>query len=108
MKKRDRVRRIPAKDPQNRADPFSNEELLKTYLALPKDERHKRFADTARAAEMAGVSRRTIQFWIEIGAVRALSIGKRYEVDLDSLTQYLLRACCKEEHLESGEENLTA
>ena len=68
-----------------------NQELLKLYLSLPKPQRDKRFADTARVAELTGSSRRTVQFWVQIGAVDAVLIGKKYEVDLDSLTAYLIR-----------------
>ncbi|MEW6210674.1 MAG: helix-turn-helix domain-containing protein [Acidobacteriota bacterium] len=68
---------------------MENQELLKLYLSLPGEQREKRFADTARTAEITGLSRRTIQFWIEVGAIKAISIGRKYRVDLDSLTAYL-------------------
>lgn len=66
-----------------------NQELLKLYLPLPREQREKRFANTARVAELTGSSRRTIQFWVQIGVVDAVLIGKKYEVDLNSLTAYL-------------------
>ena len=66
-----------------------NQELLKLYLSLPRQEREKRFANTTRVAELTGSSRRTIQFWVQIGVVDAVLIGKKYEVDLNSLTAYL-------------------
>ncbi len=68
---------------------LANDDLLALWLGLPKQERYQKFADTARAAEITGLSRRTIQFWIEIGAIKAATIGRRYEVDLESLTRYL-------------------
>ena len=67
----------------------SDEELLRMYLKLPKKERSELFADTARAAELTDLSQRTIQFWIETGAIRAIPIGKKYQVYLESLGDYL-------------------
>lgn len=63
--------------------------LLDLYLSLNCAERDKRFACTLRAAEITGLSVRTIQFWIECGYVQALYIGRKYRVDLDSLRRYL-------------------
>jgi excisionase family DNA binding protein len=71
------------------AQEITEQELLTIYLGLPKERRHERFTDTAQAAEFAGVSRRTIQFWIEIGAVRAITIGRRYRISRESLQSYL-------------------
>ena len=68
---------------------FTDSDLLKLYLAASGQERSKLFADTGRAADLTGLSRRTIQFWIETGAVRAIAIGRRYKVYLPNLTWYL-------------------
>lgn len=68
---------------------LTNEELLKLYLSLPKRERDERFIDTARAAEITGLTRRTIQLWIEVGAVRAIHVGKKYEIEVGSLMHRL-------------------
>lgn len=68
---------------------LTDSDLLKLYLAASRQERTKLFADTGRAADLTGVSRRTIQFWVESGAVRAIAIGRRYEVYLPNLTSYL-------------------
>ncbi len=70
----------------------ADEELLNVYLSLPKEKRDMKFADTSKAADMIGRSQRTIQFWIEIGAVRAIPIGGRFKVDLDSLVSYLKKS----------------
>lgn len=67
----------------------SHQDLLKMYLDLPKKERSNLFADTARAAELTDLSQRTIQFWIETGSIRAVPIGKKYQVYLESLRAYL-------------------
>lgn len=68
---------------------LTDEELLELYLSLPPKPRAERFIDTAHAAEMTGVSVRSIQLWIESGAVRAIAVGGKYRVVLDSLKEYL-------------------
>ncbi len=68
---------------------LSEKELLKIYLSTPTKQREQIFSDTAHAAEVTGLSRRTIQFWIESGAVKAIAIGRRYEIYLPTLTGYL-------------------
>jgi len=67
----------------------TNEELLELYLSMPRRQREERFADTAQAAEITGLSVRTIQSWIESGVVRAIPVGKKYRVDITSLRGYL-------------------
>jgi excisionase family DNA binding protein len=66
-----------------------NNNLLEMYLTLPQKEREQRFADTASAAKITGLTQRTIQLWIEFGAIRAIPIGRKYKIDLDSLKAYL-------------------
>lgn len=68
---------------------FTDEQLLEVYLGLPRKERDERFADTARAAEIVGLSQRTIQLWIEIGLIRAFFLGGKYKICLHSLKGYL-------------------
>lgn len=63
--------------------------LLDLYLKLDKMERRKHFACTQRTAEMVGVSRRTIQLWIELGQIEAVRVSKKYQVYLSSVEQYL-------------------
>jgi hypothetical protein len=65
------------------------DELLKLYLRLPDKARQSRFLDTSRAAEMAGLSRRTIQFWVETGLVNAILVGRRYQIELKSLIDHI-------------------
>ncbi|HEY6331461.1 MAG TPA: helix-turn-helix domain-containing protein [Blastocatellia bacterium] len=65
--------------------------LLDIYLSLSPALRAQRFADTSRAAQMAGVTPRAIQQWVAAGAVQACLVGKRYRVDLESLRKYLKR-----------------
>jgi excisionase family DNA binding protein len=65
------------------------EHLLDLYLSLAADRRTARFADTGRAARITGMARRTVQMWAEIGAVRAVKIGGKYQIDLDALKSYL-------------------
>jgi excisionase family DNA binding protein len=65
-------------------------DLLEAYLSLETDARQIRFADTARAAELVGLSRRTIQLWIRKGEIRAVRVGhKKYQVCLASLRSRL-------------------
>ncbi len=68
---------------------FTVSELLDLYLATPTKQRDEQFVSTADAAETAGISQRTIQFWIDSGALAAIRIGKNYRVSLDSLREYL-------------------
>ena len=64
-------------------------DLLDMYLTLPHKQREQRFADTASAARITGLTQRTIQLWIEFGAIRAIPIGRKYKIDLESLKSYL-------------------
>ena len=68
---------------------LTDEELLELYLSLPKKQRQERFTTTAHAAEITGLAIRTIQFWIESGEVQAVIIGRKYQIDLDSLRTHL-------------------
>jgi excisionase family DNA binding protein len=68
---------------------LTDAELLSLYLSLPPASREKAFINTAQAAEITGLSMRTIQLWIESGAVRAIAIGRKYKVVLDSLRAHL-------------------
>jgi len=67
----------------------TNEHLLSLYLDLAPDARKAAFADTAKAARLVGVSQRTIQLWIQEKRIRAIRIGRRFQVDLESLKRYL-------------------
>jgi len=68
---------------------LTDAELLSLYLSLPPAAREKEFIVTAQAAEMTGVSMRTIQLWIESGAVRAIAIGRKYRIVVESLRGHL-------------------
>ena len=68
------------------------EDLLNVYLSMPVKERQKRFSDTATAAQMTGLAQRTIQLWIEVGSIQAVPVGRKYQVDLNSLWAHL-RQC---------------
>lgn len=70
----------------------TEEELLNIFLSLHPAQRRTEFADTARTADIAGLSRRTIQGWIDTGLVLAVRVGKKYQVWLPSLRFYL-RGC---------------
>jgi excisionase family DNA binding protein len=64
-------------------------DLLNIFLGLPVKQREQRFADTASAAKITGLTQRTIQLWIEFGVIRAIPIGRKYQIDLESLIAYL-------------------
>jgi len=64
-------------------------ELLQIYLTSSRRERAERFIDSSTAAELTGLSRRTIQWWVEGGLVDAVLIGRRYQIDRRSLLAYL-------------------
>jgi excisionase family DNA binding protein len=68
---------------------LTDHELLELYLSLPQKRREECFTDTAHAAEITGVSVRSIQLWIQGGAVRAIVVGGKYRIVLDSLKAYL-------------------
>lgn len=59
--------------------------LLTVWLSCPASERDKQFLDTRAAAELVGVSQRTIRFWIESGCVQAVRIGEKYHIHRKSL-----------------------
>jgi len=70
--------------------PVTNDQsqwLLEKWIV--PDKRKQLFVDTAAAAQIAGVSRRTVQDWINSGKLTSLRIGKKYQVLLDSLLKYL-------------------
>ncbi len=70
-------------------DDDAREELLKQYLSLPEDQREQKFPTTTRAAQLVGMSRRTIQYWVEIKNIEAIFVGKICRVKFDSLMTYL-------------------
>ncbi len=59
------------------------------WVALTVRDREAQFANTARAAAVAGVSRRTVLDWISEGKIRFTRIGKKYQVYLPSLLLFL-------------------
>jgi excisionase family DNA binding protein len=79
------------KDLVSPAEQLTDEDLLDLYLSLPGHQREQRFVCTRRAAEITGLSVRTIQFWIETGAIRAIVVGKNYRADLHSVREHLKR-----------------
>jgi excisionase family DNA binding protein len=68
---------------------LTDAELLSLYLSLPPGPREEEFINTAHASEITGVSMRTIQLWIERGAVRAILIGGKYRIVFESLRAHL-------------------
>jgi excisionase family DNA binding protein len=68
---------------------LTDAELLSLYLSLSSASREKVFVNTAQAAKITGVSMRTIQLWIECGTVRAIVVGSKYRIVLESLRAHL-------------------
>lgn len=68
--------------------------LLETYLMLPEEKRQKLFMDTAQASLHTGIPRRTIQFWLSQGEIKAIKIGRRFFIQMDSL-----KACIEEKSI---------
>jgi excisionase family DNA binding protein len=70
-------------------EPNGTNDLLELYLSLSPKQRDLKFADTASAAKITGLTQRTIQLWIEFGVISAIPIGRKYKIELDSLIAYL-------------------
>lgn len=92
-------------DPRNQASSRKKEvsserlRLLKIYTSLSPKERVAKFAGSERAAEIAGVSQRTIANWINEGKIDAIFVASRHQIWLDSLHTHL------EVHVEDDIEN---
>ena len=67
----------------------TDEQLLEIYLSLPVAQRQERFVSTVAAARFVGLSQRTMQLWIEFGTIRAVTVGRKYFVDLQSVRKEL-------------------
>jgi hypothetical protein len=67
----------------------TDEQLIDQYLAMPKKTRDHQFVGAGAAAEIANVSRRSIELWIGSRAIRAILVGRKYQVSLPSLISYL-------------------
>jgi len=67
----------------------TDEQLLDLYLSLPEAQRQERFVSTLRAARFVGLSQRTMQLWIECGTIQAVTVGRKYLVDLQSVKKEL-------------------
>lgn len=78
---------------------LTDAELLNLYLSVPPAFREKAFISTAQATEITGMSIRTIQLWIESGAIRAIAIGRKYRIVLESLKAHLKSQMNKQENL---------
>ncbi|MFQ5741093.1 MAG: helix-turn-helix domain-containing protein [Acidobacteriota bacterium] len=73
------------------SEELSENHWLDLYLGLSPEQRSRLFVDTSTAAEKTGLSQRTIQSWIELGNIKAVLIGKKYKVYVESLTDFLMR-----------------
>lgn|SRR5262249_2509247 len=76
-------------DSQTELTRQSDDELLQSYLDLPAEERDARFADVSRAAQIVGLSPRTIQRWAKHRHIQAIFIAERYRIEIESLCNYI-------------------
>lgn len=67
----------------------TDDQLLEVYLNLPPAQRQERFVSTVQAAQFVGLSQRTMQLWIEFGTIQAVTVGRKYLVDLQSVKKEL-------------------
>jgi excisionase family DNA binding protein len=83
-------------DPTTVIVDITDEELLDRYISLSEKERVEEFLTTEHAAEIAGMSQRTIQLWVDVGDLRAIFLGRKCRVHRDSLMAYL--KYCNNDH----------
>ncbi|MEP7340519.1 MAG: helix-turn-helix domain-containing protein [Acidobacteriota bacterium] len=81
--------KAPNTSPAGKDVPSERRRLLAIYVSLPPKEREKKFAGSERAAEIAGVSQRTIAKWINEGKIDSIFVANRHHVWLDSLLTHL-------------------
>jgi hypothetical protein len=89
--KRIRANEQGKSESQAESDWRSDEELLQQYLDLSVAERDLQFADVLRAAQLTGISPRTIQRWAKHRCIRAVLIAERYRIEIESLYNYIKR-----------------
>jgi len=59
------------------------------YLRSSPRERRVEFLDTANVARFFGVSQRTVQYWIHLGKLPAVRVGRTYRVARSHLRRIL-------------------
>ena len=67
-------------------------DLLDRWISMSPEKRSRTYVDTARAARIAGMSRRTILNWIHAGCIISLQIGKKHQILLRSLKTHICSA----------------
>jgi excisionase family DNA binding protein len=78
-------RRLAAPAPQCAKD------LVEMFLSTGAEGDKADFVDTAGAARMLRVSRRTVQAWIDEDRVKAVRVGKKYWLYVPSIRECLKR-----------------
>jgi excisionase family DNA binding protein len=71
--------------------------LLDLWFSCSPSERRRQFADTVVAAEIVGVSQRTIRFWIESGCIQAVRIAEKYHIHKKSLESFVLKQALRDQ-----------
>jgi excisionase family DNA binding protein len=75
----------------NRNSKPADDVLIQRWFSLSEKERGEHFIESITASRLAAVSQRTIRIWIEYGYIRAIRIGKKYHIELESLKQFIIR-----------------
>ena len=85
-----RLFRQPASQPASQRNfDATTVSLLTIYQQLPEEQRQIRFVSTEAVAVRYELSQRTVQRWIKKRMIVAVPVGKKYHVDLLSLTAFL-------------------
>ncbi len=76
----------------NRDLKSADDVLVQRWFSLSEKERGEHFIESNTASRLAAVSQRTIRAWIEYGHIRAIRIGKKYQIELESIKQFIIRS----------------
>lgn len=82
---------------KERLHPNDETALLEIYLSLNADERRHLFISSKTVADNFGISHRTLQRWIEEGYILAIRAGRKYQIYLPTVEDYI--AACSDEFI---------
>jgi excisionase family DNA binding protein len=77
---------------------YSKQVLWEIWISSSDSNRAELFIDSRAAAQMAGVTQRTIRLWIECGSISAIPIGKKLRIYAASLKQFLKNHALDDHH----------
>jgi excisionase family DNA binding protein len=87
----------PSFDNSPRPADASAADPVKFYCSLSPQQRAQLFLSTAEVAAKYGIAQRTVQDWINNGLIDAVKVGKKYQVKLQSVEDYLQRCARQRE-----------